>query len=96
MDNREGLIKVGKKPFMTYLRVAQLQFKKTDKIKIVARGINICRAVDLSEVLCKKLIRGAVVDKIILDSEAVDDHKRKGQKINISSIEITLIKSKDL
>jgi len=95
-ENQEGMIFIGQKPLMNYVNASQMQLKRTDEIKILARGRNISKAVDVVEV-CKRFMDGnAIVGEIQIASEEIEDKKTPGRKVNISSIEISLKNKKAL
>jgi len=94
---QEGVVLVGKKPTNSYVLASMAQF--TDELKeitIKAMGINIARAVDVSEVLKNRYLKGQLTDKIVTGTRELQGTDRKTGKpydVNVSTIEITLRKS---
>ncbi|MBS3135913.1 DNA-binding protein Alba [Candidatus Woesearchaeota archaeon] len=84
-------IYIGEKPFMNYVTDVVMQFatKKATTVTIKARGKFISRAVDISEVACKRFLEGTVcVKDIKIGSE--DFKNKEGKDVRVSTIEITL------
>ena len=81
---------IGKKPLMTYATSALIQLTQSDNIVLKARGMVISRAVDVAEVIVKRLGNNNYeVTKIGIDTERVgegDDAR------NVSTIEIIVAK----
>ena len=81
---------IGKKPLMTYATSALIQLTQSDNIVLKARGMVISRAVDVAEVIVKRLGNNNYeVTKIGIDTERVgegDDAR------NVSTIEIIISK----
>jgi DNA-binding protein len=86
---------IGNKPFMKYViaTVMQLKEDKNDSVIIKARGKFISRAVDVAEV-AKKSVKEkdnlVLKDEIKINTEEFTNEENK--KINISTIDIKLIK----
>lgn len=79
---------VGKKPFMSYAMSALIQLAQSGEIVIKARGMVISRAVDVAEIVTKRLGNNAYEPKQVkIGTERVgegDDAR------NVSTIEITI------
>lgn len=90
----ENVIFIGGKPFMNYVTGVVMQFttKGAKEITIKARGKFISRAVDVAEVATKRFLKeqGIVTKDIKINSEEFEN--KEGQKVNVSTIEITLAK----
>jgi DNA-binding protein len=88
----EGTVLIGKKPIMNYV-LACLTFLNSGAKKIVvkARGRAISRAVDTVELLRRAFAKDLQVKDINIGTEEVV--RPEGQKTNVSTIEITLVKS---
>lgn len=81
-------IYVGKKPIMSYAMSALIQLTQSDKIIIKARGMAISRAVDVAEIVTKRLGNNAfVVKDIKIDTELVGSGE---ESRNVSTIEIVV------
>ncbi len=80
---------VGKKPLMSYALAALLQFNAgNQEVVIKARGRAISKAVDVAEILRKRLLADQIVIKnIAIDTEILGEDMR-----NVSTIEIVLAK----
>jgi len=95
MANEDNSIFIGGKPFMSYVTGVVMQFttKNASEVLVKARGKFISRAVDVSEVACKRFLKDQLeIADIKIDSE---DFKNKEDKdVRVSTIEITLKKVK--
>jgi len=81
-------ILVGKKNLATYLTVAMSAITNKGNAKLLARGLNITKAVDVANILKNKF--NAKIDKVKIgtDTFKTDD----GKEINKSWIEIDVSK----
>lgn len=88
---QQGVILVGKKSVMNYVLAVLLQFDVgAEKVVIKARGRAISKAVDVAEIVKRRLMEGKVeVAECKIDTETVgkEPNVRK-----VSTIEITLTK----
>ena len=79
---------------MNYVTAVVIQFssKETKKVTILARGKFITKAVDVAEVSRRKFLveQKAKVSDVRIASEEFEN--QEGKKINVSAIEIDLIK----
>lgn len=81
-------IYVGKKPVMSYAMSALIQLSQAGEVVIKARGLAIGRAVDVAEIVTKRLGNGAFgVKNISIATEQVKSADT-GEMRNVSSIEI--------
>jgi DNA-binding protein len=81
-------IYVGKKPIMSYAMSALIQLTQSEKIIIKARGMAISRAVDVAEIVTKRLGNNAfAVKDIRIDTELVGSGE---ESRNVSTIEIVV------
>ncbi len=79
---------VGQKPVMTYAMSALIQLTQAGEIVVKARGMAISRAVDVAEVVTKRLGNGQYKIKDIgINTEVVGEGP---EMRNISSIEIVV------
>ncbi len=77
---------VGKKPVMSYAMSALIQLTQAGEIVVKARGMAISRAVDVAEIVTKRLGNGAFsVKDIRIGTEVVGEGS---ETRNVSSIEI--------
>jgi len=76
---------------MSYVLAAVTQFTQGQKaVTLKARGMSISKAVDVAEVVRNKFLKDASVQQIKIGTDEVQDSR--GEKTNISTIEITLSK----
>jgi len=88
----DNIIYVGNKPVMNYVLAAVTQFNDGAKdVTIKARGRAISRAVDTAEVVRNRFMQDIKVKDIKIGTEELEGEK--GDKINVSSIEIFLNRS---
>ncbi|MGQ9718614.1 MAG: DNA-binding protein Alba [Nitrososphaerales archaeon] len=81
-------IYVGKKPVMSYAMSALIQLTQSDQIVVKARGMAISRAVDVAEIVTKRLGNNAfTVKDIKIDTELVGAGE---EARNVSTIEIVV------
>lgn len=81
---------VGKKPVMSYAMSALIQLTQAGEIVVKARGMSISRAVDVAEIVTKRLGNGQYKIKDIgINTEVVGEG---AEMRNISSIEIVVSK----
>ncbi len=79
---------VGKKPVMSYAMSALIQLSQAGEIVVKARGMAISRAVDVAEIVTKRLGNGQfAVKDIQIGTEVVGEGT---ETRNISSIEIVV------
>lgn len=80
---------VGGKPITAYVLAAITQLNQGgNEVVLKARGKAISRAVDVAEVLRNRFIQGLVPKNITIGTEELQTEK--GEKINVSTIEIVL------
>ncbi|MDA4118459.1 MAG: DNA-binding protein Alba [Thaumarchaeota archaeon] len=88
MGMPQNHIYVGKKPVMNYAMSALIQLSQLGEVVIKARGMAISRAVDVAEIVTKRLGNGTfLVKNINIATEQVKSTET-GEMRNISSIEI--------
>ncbi|NHV96644.1 MAG: DNA-binding protein Alba [Thaumarchaeota archaeon] len=77
---------IGKKPVMSYAMSALIQLAQMGEVVLKARGMVISRAVDVAEIITKRLGNNAYeVKSIVIDTEQVGT----GEDVrNVSTIEI--------
>jgi len=86
MEGKIETVLIGKKPIANY--VSYIASRKADKLKVKARGKLITKAVDVVEVLKRRMISSLKVDKIELGTEELRD--KEGQIRRVSTIEIII------
>lgn len=81
---------VGKKPVMSYAMSAMVQLAQSGEIVLKARGMVISRAVDVAEIVTKRLGNNTFeVKNIRIDTERLGDGE---EQRNVSTIEIVVAK----
>ena len=89
---------IGKKPFMRYIMAAMaiILNEKPTKIKIVARGRAISRAVDLAEVLRTRYLPGVIdIEDIKISTDEIKNEE-SGRVDRVSTIEMLMALKKQL
>ena len=87
----ETVVFVGIKPPMAYVLGVVTQLSNGQKeIFIKARGRSISKAVDVAEIVRRKFVQDIKVSSIDIGTE--ERQLENGQKINVSSINITITK----
>ncbi len=90
----ESIVFVGSKPFMNYVTGVIMQFttQNAPEVTIRSRGKFISKAVDIAEVVSKRFLKdqNVQVKNIKIDSEEFEN--KEGKKINVSTMDIVLIK----
>src|SRR5271169_4244057 len=81
-------IYVGKKPVMSYAMSALIQLSQAGECNIKARGLAISRAVDVAEIVTKRLGNGTFTVKNVNISTEQVKSTETGEMRNVSSIEI--------
>ena len=84
-----NVVFVGKKPAMSYVLACVTQFNAGNNDVILrARGRAISHAVDVAEIVKNKFVTNAQVKNVVIGTEELESEQ--GEKLNVSSIEITL------
>jgi archaea-specific DNA-binding protein len=82
-------IYIGKKPLMAYVTSTLIQLANQPSVTIKARGLSIGRAVDVSQIILKRMENaGYSIGDIIIGSETVQ--AEDGRTRNVSTIEIQI------
>lgn len=90
LKTENNLIRIGKKPLMSYVVACVTLFNSgINKIIVRARGRAITKAVDVVEMLRRSFFKGLIVNSIEVGS---DDIKFQGRDLTVSTIEIILTK----
>ncbi len=86
---RSNEIFIGKKPLMTYVTATLVQLANEPKVIIKARGKSIPRAVDVSQIIIKRMdTLGYQISDVKIGSETVQSED--GKTRNVSTIEVTV------
>ena len=82
-------IYIGKKPLMAYVTSTLIQLANQPSVTIKARGLSIGRAVDVSQIILKRMENaGYSIGDINIGSETVQ--AEDGRTRNVSTIEIQI------
>lgn len=88
-ENRDDVIKVGKKPLLNYATVVMSRLNEGGKAEIRARGRTISAAVDISQMVINKFVKTAKVDKINIGTETLTS-ERGNQLVSYISISMSV------
>ena len=82
-------IYIGKKPLMAYVTSTLIQLANQPSVTIKARGLSIGRAVDVSQIILKRMENaGYEIGDVKIGSETVQSED--GRTRNVSTIEIEI------
>ncbi len=82
---------IGRKKSMAYVMAAMIVLNEAP-VRLLARGRSISRAVDVSEILINKFVKGASYGSVKISTETFTNDD--GTTSNVSSIEIEVIPPK--
>lgn len=89
----DNTIFVGSKNLMNYVNAVQWQLKTNKEIKLIARGKNIVKAIDTSQIINDRYMKDeAEITSVKIGSEEGENKEQKGKKFRVSNIEITIAK----
>ena len=84
---------IGKKPLMTYVTATLVQLANEPTVIIKARGKSITRAVDVAQIIVKRMdTLGYRIGPVNIGSEVVKSDD--GRNRNVSTIEISISRQK--
>jgi len=87
----DNVVFIGKKPVMSYVLAVITQFTNGQKeVHVKARGRSISRAVDVAEIVRNRFLGDVKVKDIEIGTE--EREVEGGNKVNVSTIDITLSK----
>jgi DNA-binding protein len=88
-DSPRDAVYIGKKPLMAYVTSTLIQLANQPSVTIKARGLSIGRAVDVSQIILKRMENaGYKVGDVRIGSETVQSED--GRTRNVSTIEIEI------
>jgi DNA-binding protein len=91
-DGPRDSIYIGKKPLMAYVTSTLIQLANQPSVTIKARGLSIGRAVDVSQIILKRMENaGYKIGEVRIGSETVQ--AEDGRTRNVSTIEIEVKKA---
>ena len=89
----ENIVYIGNKPVMNYVLAVVTQMNGgVSEVVLKARGRAISRAVDVAEIVKNKFMDDVKIGSIDVGTEEIQSEK--GDKLNVSTINITLEKGK--
>jgi DNA-binding protein len=92
MSKPSNEIYIGKKPLMAYVTASIVQLANEPSITIKARGMSITRAVDVSQIIVKRMESvGYNLGDVRIGSETLQS--QDGKSRNVSTIEIEVKKA---
>lgn len=90
-QRQSNIVFVGIKPLLTYVTATLTQLATQPTVTIKARGKRITQAVDVSQMIVKRMNTvGYMVNKVSISSDSLTS--QDGKQRNVSSIEIDLTK----
>mgnify|MGYP005849819863 CR=1 FL=1 len=90
-EDESNVIFVGKKPALSYVLACVTQFNSGKKqVVIKARGRTISHAVDVAEIVRNKFVTDTTVQNVSIGTDEITGDN--GEKLSVSTIEITLAK----
>jgi DNA-binding protein Alba len=89
----DSVVLVGKKPTMNYVLATTLPLAEGKRVVLKARGRAIAKAVDVAEVVRRRFVQNAVVEKVNIGTEE-GRVGNDGRQRNVSTIEIILSQPK--
>ncbi len=85
---------IGKKPLMTYVTATLVQLANEPTVTIKARGKSITRAVDVAQIIVKRMnTLGYRIEKVRLGSDVIAGEEGERPR-NVSTIEVYISRSK--
>ncbi len=91
---RSNEIFIGKKPLMTYVTATLVQLANEPTVTIKARGKSITRAVDVAQIIVKRMnTLGYRIEKVRLGSDVIAGEEGERPR-NVSTIEVYISRSK--
>lgn len=92
MSRPPNIVFIGKKPILTYLNATLTLLANEPVVTIKARGRSIITAVDVSQMIVKRMnAMGYKVSSVRIFSERLES--KDGKERNVSTIEIDVSKS---
>ncbi|MEM0384661.1 MAG: DNA-binding protein Alba [Candidatus Caldarchaeum sp.] len=89
----DSVVLIGKKPTMNYVLATTLPLAEGKRVVLKARGRAIAKAVDVVEVVRRRFVQNAVVEKVNIGTEE-GRVGNDGRQRNVSTIEIILSQPK--
>ncbi|MEM1945432.1 MAG: DNA-binding protein Alba [Candidatus Caldarchaeum sp.] len=89
----DSVVLVGKKPTMNYVLATTLPLAEGKRVILKARGRAIAKAVDVVEVVRRRFVQNAVVEKVNIGTEE-GRVGNDGRPRNVSTIEIIVSQPK--
>jgi DNA-binding protein len=94
MSRLPNVVFIGKKPILTYLNATLTLLANESTVTIKARGRSIVTAVDVSQMIVKRMsAMGYKVSGVRIFSERLES--KDGKERNVSTIEVDISKSQN-
>ncbi len=94
MSRPSNIVFIGKKPILTYLNATLTLLANEPTVTIKARGRSIVTAVDVSQMIVKRMnAMGYKVSGVRIFSERLES--KDGKERNVSTIEVDVSKSQN-
>lgn len=94
MSRPPNIVFIGKKPILTYLNATLTLLANEPTVTIKARGRSIVTAVDVSQMIVKRMsAMGYKVSSVRIFSERLES--KDGKERNVSTIEVDVSKSQN-
>ncbi len=87
--SEESVVLIGKKPAMNYVLATTLPLAEGKKVVLKARGRAISKAVDVVEVVRRRFVQNAVIERVNIGTEE-GRVGNDGRARNVSTIEIVV------
>lgn len=95
MSRPSNIVFIGKKPILTYLNATLTLLANEPTVTIKARGRSIVTAVDVSQMIVKRMsAMGYKVSGVRIFSERLES--KDGKERNVSTIEVDVSKSQNV
>lgn len=95
MSRPSNVVFIGKKPILTYLNATLTLLANEPTVTIKARGRSIVTAVDVSQMIVKRMsAMGYKVSGVRIFSERLES--KDGKERNVSTIEVDVSKSQNV
>lgn len=95
MSRPPNIVFIGKKPILTYLNATLTLLANEPTVTIKARGRSIVTAVDVSQMIVKRMsAMGYKVSGVRIFSERLES--KDGKERNVSTIEVDVSKSQNV
>ena len=94
MEEKSGVVFIGRKPAMSYVLAVITSFSaaNTKEITLKARGQAITTAVDVAEITRSRFLKDLKINKITIGTEQMPPREGESNARMVSTMEISLAK----